>query len=329
MKKVSVIIPVYNVEDYIEPCLASVLNQSHRDIECILIDDCSTDRSVEIAERFIQNHPKKDRVKWIRQQQNQGQSVARNRGVEVASGEYIFFVDSDDTISENCLITHLQYLEKSHAEVTIGSIKEVGENGNLNVIPLKEKILDRQEIWASFLNFQWYFTPWNKLIKRDFFIQNRLWFEKGIIYEDHLWNFRLALAANRICLFSEVTYFYLLRPGSSIRNRATKFNFDSWETVLVRMKQTCTERQLQQHDAVIKFFEYSKFNKMDSLISDPLSWKMFRPLLKIKMAPTWKLLLGLYGSKLRNRAFLSLLPYFLYKPLYKIYCRCGRTASNL
>jgi len=328
MKKVSVIIPVYNVENYIEQCLTSVLNQSYRDMECILIDDCSTDKSIAVAERFIQNHPRKDQVKWIRQQQNQGQSVARNKGVEAATGEYIFFVDSDDTISENCLELHVYLMEKWKAEVTIGSVEDLCEGKRLKETPMKDKLLEGQEVWQGFLNFQWYFTPWNKLIRKNLWAQYQLKFEPGIIYEDHLWNFRLALCVHRMYLFSEVTYFYLLRPGSSLRSKVTKFYFDSWGKVLTDMKQMMVERELQQDKPAIRNFEYSKFCKMDTLVSDYPTWKMFHAVLKIKMTPTWKLLFGFYGSKLRNRAFLSLLPYFLFKPFYRIYRRLGATSSH-
>ena len=104
---ISVIVPVYNVEEYLEECLESIKNQTYTNIEVILVNDGSTDGSREICERFCQ---KDSRFKLINQE-NQGQSVARNRGVKESAGEFIMFVDSDDVIKKNVLEVLLPYMK--------------------------------------------------------------------------------------------------------------------------------------------------------------------------------------------------------------------------
>ena len=114
---ISVIIPVYKVEAYIAECLESVLSQSHRNIEVLCVDDCGGDGSLAIAERYAEQD---SRVKVIRHECNRGVGPARNTGMDAASGEYIFFIDPDDIMVEDCLKNLLQEAQKSGADVTNG-----------------------------------------------------------------------------------------------------------------------------------------------------------------------------------------------------------------
>jgi len=101
--KISIIIPVYNVELYIERCILSVLNQTYQDIEIILIDDCGRDNSMTIAQQIIDNHPKKYETHILRHEKNQGLSESRNSGIRAANGNYLFFLDSDDELPNDSL----------------------------------------------------------------------------------------------------------------------------------------------------------------------------------------------------------------------------------
>src|SRR5690606_39724837 len=100
--KVSIIIPIYNVGAFVKECILSVLNQSYQNLEVILIDDCGTDDSLIIAEKVIENHPRASQLSIIRHNRNRGISATRNTGISAATGEYIFFLDSDDKISLDC-----------------------------------------------------------------------------------------------------------------------------------------------------------------------------------------------------------------------------------
>lgn len=110
--KVSVIIPVYSVEPYIERCIESVLRQTYRDLEVIIVDDCTPDRSIELAKNLINKVNCKDLdYKFIKHDINRGLSVARNTGIKAATGDYLFFMDSDDWISDDCISLMVQPLK--------------------------------------------------------------------------------------------------------------------------------------------------------------------------------------------------------------------------
>ena len=111
--KVSIIIPIYKVEPYIERCIQSVLRQTYRDLEVILVDDCTPDRSMELAKACIEQSPlSKDlQIVYLRHEQNRGVSVCRNDGIDAATGEYIMFIDSDDHITDDCVETLVKPLE--------------------------------------------------------------------------------------------------------------------------------------------------------------------------------------------------------------------------
>ena len=101
--KVSVLIPVYNVAPYIERCLQSVVDQTYTDIECILVDDCGSDNSIELAQNFINNYKGNIKFSILHHDKNKGQSAARNTALKYAKGEYVYFLDSDDAITSDCI----------------------------------------------------------------------------------------------------------------------------------------------------------------------------------------------------------------------------------
>ena len=110
--KVTIVIPVYQVEDYIESCLISVANQTYSgEIECVVVDDCGADSSWQIVENFISEYNGKIDFKLIRHTENKGLSAARNTGIDHASGEYIYFLDSDDEITPECIERLVKPLE--------------------------------------------------------------------------------------------------------------------------------------------------------------------------------------------------------------------------
>ena len=122
--KVSIIIPVYNVERYLPKCLDSVINQTLRDIEIICIDDCSTDGSYEILQEYAS---KDDRIIVLKQETNQGQGVARNRGIDIAKGEYIGFVDPDDWIELDMYEKMYNQAKNLNSEIVICNINRYNE----------------------------------------------------------------------------------------------------------------------------------------------------------------------------------------------------------
>lgn len=224
---VSVIIPVYNVENYISDCLHSVMNQTARcSIECIVVDDRGDDDSIEIAKRELAEYSGNIKFSIITREHNGGLSAARNTGIHAAKGDYLFFLDSDDTISDDC-IERLYGLTRRYPGVEVVYGKTVcvpdpevmKDYFDLRRVTDKEFVNDpTTAIDVSLLLPE---VAWNRLIKRDWLIGNHLWFKEGIIHEDFHWHLR-AHGLIRSCaalLDGAPTYRYLQRSGSIIERQ--------------------------------------------------------------------------------------------------------------
>ena len=187
--KISVIVPIYNVETYVKDCLESIINQPFKDIEIICIDDCSTDNSMVVVESFAK---KDSRIKILKHKENRGQSAARNTGMEIASGKYIAFIDSDDTIERDYFINLYEAAEKSGADVTECGYKMVSKNKPVSCHSFHngiyynfDNILPR--IKKCFV--------WIRLWRSDFLKKNSLQFYNGIYFEDILFVIQAAYYA--------------------------------------------------------------------------------------------------------------------------------------
>lgn len=214
---ISVIIPVYNVENYVLECLQSVAAQTKtKDVECILVDDCGTDKSVSLAEQFISTYVGEIAFALFHHPQNRGLSAARNTGIKNAKGKYLFFLDSDDTIKPDCLDKLFSLAEKYHADMVQGSYVSDLESMNFfEKSQLPEFSDDKSFIKRTLLNYD--VNPvmaQNRLVRRQLVVENNLWFKEGIIHEDLYWSFFLAKIVERICFCKQKTYFYRSTPGS-------------------------------------------------------------------------------------------------------------------
>lgn len=214
--RISIIVPFYNVEKYIGRCIESVANQTFKDIEALFIDDCGEDGTRDILEQFIEAYDGDIEFHIITLEYNQGQSVARNRGIMEAKGDYIYFLDSDDYISENCIeLLYNEFQKDASIQMAIGNYKIIGP---LHLAPfsLQERIYTSDEIIKEQLSYNIYTMPWNKLIRKNFIIENNLFFQSGIVHEDNLWSLCSALCFDRIAVVLETTYYYIIRQGSTV-----------------------------------------------------------------------------------------------------------------
>ena len=216
--KVSIIIPFYNVAPYIKRCLESVVNQTYPELECILIDDCGTDNSLEIAQDFINSYIGKVKFTILHQKQNMGQSAARNKALLYAKGEYVFFLDCDDSITTDC-IESLMFLANKYpdADFVQGNILEyTGEISHYGWhTQLPEYCSDHEELENYVLSVV-VTSAWNKVIKTSFITENRLYFPEGIIHEDLYWCFFLAKHTKAAAFINKGTYFYYINDNSTI-----------------------------------------------------------------------------------------------------------------
>lgn len=209
---VSVIIPVYNVEDYVEKCLKSVLNQTYNNIEIIVVDDCGTDGSMGIVERIVEEYQGNKSIKILHHKSNRGLSAARNTGLLESNGDYVFFLDSDDTISENALSVLTGYIIKdASVDMVIGNYRSNGQMFSL--LNLSDGYY-QGDILRLYCEKKFYTMAWNKLVRRTLLLDHELFFEEGLIHEDNLWSFIVACHLNKIAICNISTYNYLIRPNS-------------------------------------------------------------------------------------------------------------------
>lgn len=225
MKKVSIIIPIYNTEKYLEKCLNSLCDQTYKNLEIICIDDGSTDASGKIADAFAQN----DTRIIVKHQKNQGESAARNSGLQLASGEYIGFMDCDDWIEPDMYENLVRAIEKENADIAIGgwyketateSIRIKNEKKVENNVFLGEKLLEYLYERDSYREFAY---MWDKLYKRKL-----LYDEDGelILFDtqlrlggDVLFLGRVSLNAKKAVYIDKAFYHYLQREESGCHSK--------------------------------------------------------------------------------------------------------------
>lgn len=220
MPKVSVIIPFNNVENYIEECLNSVLSQTLDDIEVILINDASTDRTLEIVEWYLQ---KDSRIKLININERKGQGFARNRGIEIATGEYIGFVDSDDFIESDMFECLYNSAKTNNTDISMCQVREY-DDINENYITsdyyslaclssFQNDIFSAEDTKNNILDIN--VALWNKIYKREYLNNIGEKFPEGFIYEDLPFFFGTYLPAKRIQIVWKNLYSYRINRKNS------------------------------------------------------------------------------------------------------------------
>ncbi|WP_170272229.1 glycosyltransferase [Clostridium tarantellae] len=232
--KVSIIVPVYNVKDYLEECINSLRKQTLYNIEIILINDGSTDSSGDICNKYSLLDK---RVKVIHQK-NMGQSVARNRGLKNAIGEYVIFIDSDDYVSLDMCKKMYNIAKKYDLDIVHGDLlneKEIiNKNKNFRKIPSENKVIEGiQYIKESINNNSYDIVTWLNFIKRDFLINNKIEFLEGRFYEDQEYTLKL-LTVNKNRFMKIRFPFYYYRPcrkGSTTNVPNLKKGIDSIEII--------------------------------------------------------------------------------------------------
>lgn len=230
---VTIIIPIYNVASYICQCIESVLAQTMlMGVECILVDDCGTDDSVQIATDVLKNNGFRYHegdffdhqnfsisFRIIHHHRNRGLSAARNTGIKAATGDYLFFMDSDDWIVPECLELMMQCVQKNPESQMVFAGADVLPSGHRYLDYTKKNLPEFSDDrdWLQLAVLKRYalgMTAWNKLISKKFLIENRLFFIEGLYHEDEIWNFMLSKHIKCASFLSQNTYVYNIRPNS-------------------------------------------------------------------------------------------------------------------
>ena len=217
---VSVIVPIYNVEEYLEECLESIRNQTYTNIEVILVNDGSTDGSREICESYCE---KDIRFRLINKE-NQGQSVARNRGVKESVGQYIMFVDSDDVVNTDVLEVLLPYM-KTDVDIVECEMTREKEAFFLNKIPTIVFEGNSKEAILNCIAFRAVkFCAFTKLYRRE--IVEKIPFLEGYIYEDVFTGINYLNHIRKIIVIDYIGYYYRVRPNSTMTKSFNEKNLD-------------------------------------------------------------------------------------------------------
>ena len=217
---VSIIIPTYNVASYIIECLESVASQTYRgSLECIVVDDCGTDDSIALADNFIQHYLGKIDFRILHREKNGGLSAARNTGLNKAKGEFVYFLDSDDYITPDC-IESLVEVAKHFPKVEIVQGGIVNTKGTIIYDSTRFKtpqlLEDRKDIYSKLVFGKLPVSSWNKLIRRDFLKENSIDFYEGVIHEDVDFLYKLAAHVTSFALCPVISYCYRVQREGSI-----------------------------------------------------------------------------------------------------------------
>lgn len=266
--KISVVIPVYNVEDYIEECLQSVLRQTHADLEVILVDDCGTDASMTKAEIVLQAYGGPAAVRILRHSVNRGLSASRNTGIKAAKGDAVFFLDSDDYLAPQCLELLAESMERNRADMTLGGVELVGKAVDFSWKNITfDEVLVGEQVFQSYLQRGWYVMAWNKLVRKNFLLQNNLFFLEGETHEDEAWSFDLALSARTISAVHDTTLYYRIREGSITQQQRPGKHCRSMSHVLGHIHRTARAKGLTQDRELRLWYSSYMHNLIERILN--------------------------------------------------------------
>lgn len=265
---VSIIIPIYNVEQYIERCIISVINQTYRQLEVILVDDCSPDNSMSLAQQLVDKSTNKEGLtfKFIKRDENGGLSAARNTGIENATGDYLYFLDSDDELPINAIeLLVNQVIIHPDVEIVMGRMKAFPNDlPYYNIDRYKDTPYINDNLWIR----EHFFTiispiqtnACNKLIRRDLGERNLLFFKPGIIHEDQLWMYYVAKKIKSIAFVFEPTYLRYMNPGSIMTTLNYEKEAKNWGIILEEVTKSF-DKPLYDYQIIRYFHEFLKWYK--------------------------------------------------------------------
>ena len=315
--KTSVIIPVFNTRIYLQECIESVLKQTQKEVEIILVDDGSTDGSSEVIREYEEKFPS---IKAV-YQSNQKLGAARNVGVRVAEGKYLYFLDSDDYIDEHLLERCYQKAEKDQLDFVLFDAKPLMDTesvGSENTVKadvydrsnmkIGERIYSGREFWEEYYSCGGLF-PNAVLVyaNADFIRNNELYFEPGVYYEDNEWTLRMYLRAKRIAYISEQLYTRRYRPGSITMSSYNEAHLQSCITICRKqvklLEDTVDSAEQQMISSALK----GMLCKFGEVFTDYIKEENHsEEITKFSTQLLQEAVIGIYGTGLISRRFLAM-----------------------
>ena len=249
--KLSIIVPVYGVEKYIDKCLDSLVKQSLKEIEIIVVNDGTKDNSQKIIDKYVKKYP--DKIKsYIKE--NGGQGSARNYGLKKTTGEYIGYVDSDDFVEKDMYKKLYNKAKENNYDIVVCgnyNVSEDYQNKNIDAF-INNYNTDLENIFFGKM------AVWNKIYKRDILIKNKLEFKEKVWYEDLAFTLKAIMNSNTFAFIDEPLYDYLIREGSTMNNSNVQRNLeilDAFDDILSYIK----------HNKKEEYFDKVEFLAIDHI----------------------------------------------------------------
>lgn len=251
MELVSVVVPIYNVEQYLDRCIQSIQSQTYENLEIVLVDDGSPDNCGKICDQYAS---KDQRIRVIHKE-NGGLSDARNAGVKIVTGKYLLFIDSDDFVAEDLVQKTVESAELNHSDIVLFDYQRLESNDTIEVcsisgIPENQSfsLEDYPEVLFKSI------SAWNKLFSREFYMNSEIQFPVGYYYEDLGSSPKYLFAAKRITYVKEPFYNYVIREGSIMSAAKEEKNYHDRCKMIEAVK--AYYRQKEAYDKYIKELEF-------------------------------------------------------------------------
>ncbi|MFA9289764.1 MAG: glycosyltransferase family 2 protein, partial [Solirubrobacteraceae bacterium] len=252
---VSIIVPCYNAQKYIINTLLSVKNQTYQNWECLVINDGSTDNSLQ----HIQEFTKKNEKFSFLSQENKGLSTTRNTGIEKSKGDYLFFLDSDDIMAENCLELLVKELSNDNWDIIVGKTSAMKNNTIQHILDHPKiknwKINNRLDALKYAIENSLIPVAQNRLYKNCFLKETNLKFQKNLLHEDELWFFETNFYAKKICYIDNITYEYKTdNPDSIINNIKDKNVLDILKIINLIYNNYYTDSNVNKDRNIVGYY---------------------------------------------------------------------------
>lgn len=241
--KISIIVPVYNVEAYLDECIESIINQTFKDFEVIFVDDGSLDASSKIIERYCE---KNDNFILLSQKNSGSAGGPRNTGIDIAKGKYIFFLDPDDKLPYTALEYLYTAISNSNVEIVCGSYNDFNSRALWSIKHVVENVFYEERI-TSFnesIELACNLVPWNKLYDRKFLIRNKIYFNTNLRYgEDRSFVLKSYVLAKKIKIITECVYYYRMRESTTNVSAVQDYSINTFKESIDACKQDKEDRK--------------------------------------------------------------------------------------
>lgn len=253
---VTIVVPIFGVEKYIYHCLKSIDCQKYPFLEVVLVNDCTKDHSMEVVETFIKDESRCPTIyRIINHDINKGLSEARNTGIRAATGDYIYFLDSDDYISDDCIEKLACRAQEYNVDIVFGNITRIRKLKNIYIpFKMESRLYDRTEILNLYANGILYREAVNKLLRKTYILEHNLFFVSGMLNEDVNWTFKMLAFPFSAALCDSSTYYYIQEREGSIMSTVSMRNYEAAIQNLEIVDEVIKRRKLGNDILYIKYY---------------------------------------------------------------------------